>query len=142
MMRERGRMKNHPSGGRKRSVRRSPVVPCSLLLNKRNRLRFLLPRPRSSTHAPSKGKRSRSKVQQASPVQPDSSDDEPLSDKTDEPEPKSRKKDQTTPDLMIVDNDDDPLPETPKGMRKKEKSHAYTQQELDGLELLLLRLKS
>ena len=66
-----------------------------------------------------------------------------MSDKTGEPEPKSRKKDQTTPDLMIVDDDDnDSLPERPKGMGKKEKSHAYTQDELDGLELLCLRLKS
>ena len=43
---------------------------------------------------------------------------------------------------MIVDDDDDPLPERPKGMGKKDKSRAYTQDELDGLDSLLLRLKS
>ena len=93
-------------------------------------------------HAPSKGKWSRSKVRQASPVQFNSSEDEPLSDKTGEPEPKSRKKDHTTPELMIMDDDDDPLPERPKGTGKKDKSRAYTQDELDSLDSLLLRLKS
>ena len=43
---------------------------------------------------------------------------------------------------MIVDDDDDPLPERPKGTGKKDKSHAYTQEELDGLDSLLLQLKS
>ena len=43
---------------------------------------------------------------------------------------------------MIVDNNDDPLPRRPKGMGKKEKSHVYTQEELNGLDTLLLRLKS
>ena len=90
---------------------------------------------------PSEGKRSRSKVWWASPVR-FNSEDEPLSDKTGEPEPKSRKKDHTTPELMIVDDDDDPLPERPKGMGKKDKSHAYTPDELDGLDSLLLWLKS
>ena len=93
-------------------------------------------------HTPSESKRSRSKVRQASPVWFNSSEDEPLLDKTGEPEPKSRKKDHTTPELMIVDDDDDPLPERPKGIGKKDKSHAYTQEELDGLDSLLLRLKS
>ena len=90
----------------------------------------------------SEGKRSRSKVWRASPVQFNSSEDEPLSDKTGEPEPKSRKKDQTTPELMIVDEDDNPLPDRPKGTGKKDKSRAYTQDELAGLDLLLLWLKS
>ena len=93
-------------------------------------------------HAQSEGKWSRSKVWRASPVQYNSSEDEPLSDKTDEPEPKSRKKDETTPELMIVDDDDDPLPNRPKGMGKKDKSRAYTQDELAGLDSLLLQLKS
>ena len=92
--------------------------------------------------APSEGKQSRSKVRRASPVLFNSSEDEPLSDKTGKPEPKSRKRDHTTPELMIVDDDDDPLPERPKGTRKKDKSRAYTQDELDGLDTLLLRLKS
>ena len=93
-------------------------------------------------HAPSEGKRSRSKVRRASPVWFNSSEDKPLSDKTGEPEPKSRKKDHTTPELMIVDDDNDPLSERPKGTGKKDKSRAYTQDELDGLDSLLLRLKS
>ena len=92
--------------------------------------------------APSEGKRSRSKVRWASSVQFNSSEDELLSDKTGEPEPKSRKKDQTTPELMIIDDDDDPLPERPKGMGKKDKSCTYIQDELGSLDLLLLRLKS
>ena len=90
----------------------------------------------------SEGKRGRSKVWRASPVQFNSSEDEPLSDKTGEPEPKSRKKDQATPELMIVDDDDEPLPERPKGTGKKDKPSAYTQDELAGLDSLLLRLKS
>ena len=93
-------------------------------------------------HTQSEGKRSRSKVQRASPVRFNSSKDKPLSDKTGEPEPKSRKKDQTTPELMIIDDDDEPLPERPKGMGKKDKSRTYTQDELAGLDSLLLRLKS
>ena len=93
--------------------------------------------PGLPTCAPSESKRGQSKVQRASPVPFNSSDDEPLSDKRGEPEPKSRKRDQSTPELMIVD-DDDPLPGKPKGMGKKEKSHAYTQEELDSLDTLLL----
>ena len=90
----------------------------------------------------SEGKWSRSKVWWASPVWYNSLEDKPLSDKTGEPEPKSRKKDETTPELMIVDDDDDPLPNRPKGTGKKDKSHAYTQDELASLNSLLLRLKS
>ena len=93
-------------------------------------------------HAPSEGKRSRSKVQRASPVRFNSSEDEPLSDKTGKPEPKGIKKDHTTPELMIMDDDDDPIPERPKGMGKKDISRAYTQDELDSLDSLLLWLKS
>ena len=94
-------------------------------------------------HAPSDSKRSQSKVWQASPVRLNSSEDEPLSDKAGEPEPKSRKKDHTTPDLMILDDDDDdPLPRKPKGTGKKGKSHVYTQEELAGLKSLNLQLKS
>ena len=93
-------------------------------------------------HTQSEGKQSRSKVWQASPVWFNSLEDELLSDKTGELEPKSRKKDQTTPELMIMDDDDEPLPERPKGMGKKDKSRAYTQDELAGLDSLLLWLKS
>ena len=96
--------------------------------------------PGLPTHTPSKSKRGWGKVQWASPVPLNSSDDEPLSDRGGEPEPKSRKKDHSTPELMIVDDDDDdPLPRKPKGTGK---SHVYTQEELDGLDTLLLHLKS
>ena len=72
-----------------------------------------------------------------------SSEDEPLSDKTGKLEPKSRKKDHTTLNLMIVDDDDDsPLPGKPKGMGKKGKSCIYTLEELAGLESLNFWLKS
>ena len=98
--------------------------------------------PGLPTRAPSEGKRGQGKVQRASPVQFNSSDDKPPSDKGGEPEPKSRKRDHSTPDLMIVDDDDDPLPRRPKGMGKKEKSRVYTQEELNSLDTLLLRLKS
>ena len=99
--------------------------------------------PGQPTHTPSENKKGRGKIQRASPVLFNSSDDEPLSDKGGEPEPKSRKRDHSIPELMIVDDDDDdPLPGKPKGTRKKEKSHAYTQEELDSLDTLLLRLKS
>ena len=67
----------------------------------------------------SEGKRSRSKVWRASPVWYNSSDDEPLSDKTSKPEPKSRKKDETTPELMIVDDDDDPCPTDQRAWERK-----------------------
>ena len=79
---------------------------------------------------------------QSSPVRYNSSDDKPLSDKTSKLEPKSRKKDETTPELMIMDDDNDPLPDRPKGMGKKDKSHAYIQDELASLDSLLLWLKS
>ena len=41
-----------------------------------------------------------------------------------------------------MDDDDDPLPDRPKGMGKKDKSCAYTQDKLASLDSLLLRLKS
>ena len=63
------------------------------------------------------------------------------SQKRGEPEPKSQRRDPTTPDLMIVDDDDDePLPNKPIGMRKK--LRVYSQEELGTLDTLLLRLKS
>ena len=100
--------------------------------------------PGQATRAPSNNKRGWGKIRWDSPVPFNSSDDEPLSDKGGKPEPKSRKKDHSTPDLMIVDDDnnDDPLPGKPKGTGKKEKSCMYTQEELDSLDTLLLQLKS
>ena len=40
--------------------------------------------------------------------------------------------------MIVDDDDDDPLPGRPKGMGKKEKSRVYTQEELNGLNTLLL----
>ena len=93
--------------------------------------------PGQPTRAPSKNKRGQGKTQWASPVLFNSSDDESLSDKGGKPEPKSRKRDHSIPELMIVDDDDDPLPRKSKGMGKKEKSCVYTQEELDSLDTLL-----
>ena len=60
-----------------------------------------------------------------------------------EPEPKSRKKDHTAPDLLIVDdNDDDPLPGKPKSTSKNGKPRIYPQDELAGLKALNIWLKS
>ena len=99
--------------------------------------------PRLPTRAPSESKKGWGKVQWASPVPFNSSDEELLSDKGGELEPKSRKRDHSTPELMIVDDDDnDPLPGRQKGTGKKEKSCMYTQEELDSLDILLLHLKS
>ena len=95
--------------------------------------------PSLSTRAPSEGKKHRGKVRWDSPIPFNSSDDELLSDKGGEPEPKSRRRDHITPELMIVD-DDDPLPNKPKGLGKK--PQAYSQEELDSLNTLLLHLKS
>ena len=67
----------------------------------------------------SEGKWSRSKVWRASPIWYNSSEDKPLSDKTGKPEPKSRKKDETTPELMIVDDDNDPIPDRPRARERK-----------------------
>ena len=64
-------------------------------------------------------------------------------DKAGELEPKSKKKDHTAPDLLIVDDDDDdPLPRKLKGTGKKGKPRVYTQDELAGLKALNLQLKS
>ena len=69
----------------------------------------------------------------------DQSDDEPLSDKADEPKAKSHKQD-PTPDLVILEDDDStPLPRKMKGMGKKTRTHNPGEDE--GFEALFQHLK-
>ena len=69
----------------------------------------------------------------------DQSDDEPLSDRADEPKAKSRKRD-PTPDLVILEDDDNtPLPRRVKGTGKKARTH--TPGEDEGFEVLSNHLK-
>ena len=66
-------------------------------------------------------------------------DDEPLSNKTDEPKAKSRKRD-PTPDLVILDDDDNaPLPGKAKGTGKK--TRTQTSGEEEAIEALVNHLK-
>ena len=67
------------------------------------------------------------------------SDDDPLSDRANEPRAKNRKRD-PTPDLVVLDNDDNtPLPGKAKGMRKKARTQASVDKE--AIEVLSNRLK-
>ena len=88
--------------------------------------------------APSSGSQQREKAR-GKHVPGDRSDDDPLSDRADEPRAKSRKRD-PTPDLVVLDDDDNaPLPGKAKGMGKK----AHTQASVDeeAIEVLSNRLK-
>ena len=70
---------------------------------------------------------------------PTESDDEPLSDKADEPKPKSQRRD-PTPDLIILEDDNStPLPGKAKSMVKKARTHTASDEE--GFEALSQRLK-
>ena len=67
------------------------------------------------------------------------SDDDPLSDRADEPKAKNRKRDPTL-DLVILDNDDNtPLPGKAKGMGKKTRTQTLGEEE--AIEVLSNRLK-
>ena len=69
----------------------------------------------------------------------DPSDDEPLSNRADEPKAKNRKH-ETTPDLVILEDDDStPLPGKAKGAGKK--SRTQTPDEEEAIESLCQRLK-
>ena len=69
----------------------------------------------------------------------DQSDDEPLSDRSDEPKPKSCKWD-PTPDLVVLEDDDStPLPGKIKGTVKKARTHNPGEDE--GFEALSQSLK-
>ena len=129
------RMKNSTGGKKKGIKRRSPVVPCYLLMNTRNRFRFLLPKPFQAGYPrhldclPTLLLKAReAKARSNGPVQSSSTPQMMSHSRTKEASwsPKSRKRDHSTPDLMIVDDHDDPLPRRPKGMGKNEKSHVYT----------------
>ena len=62
----------------------------------------------------------RVKAQKDPAIVPDLSDDEPLSDQANEPKPEARKQD-TTPELVIVDDDDsNPLPGKQKTPKKSQ----------------------
>ena len=60
----------------------------------------------------------RGKTRRDNPLVTDPSDDEPLSDKADEPKPKSRKWD-STPELVILDDDSTPPPWESQGFGKE-----------------------
>ena len=88
--------------------------------------------------APSSGSQHREKAR-GKHVPGDRSDDDPLSDRADEPRAKNRKRD-PTPDLVVLDDDDNtPLPGKAKGMGKK----ACTQTSVDeeAIEVLSNHLK-
>ena len=70
-----------------------------------------------------------------------SSDDELLSDKEKELKSKVRKRDHGSPDLIILDDDDDPL-EDCKQKTPTKKPREYSAEEVEALERLLLQLKS
>ena len=81
----------------------------------------------------------RGKARQPSLKAADSSDDEPLPDKEPDPKPKGRKRNYTSPDVVVVD-DDEPLSSTQKTPAKKAKT--YTASEQETIDRLTLWLKS
>ena len=88
--------------------------------------------------ASSSSSKDRAKVRVKHPPT-DQSDDEPLSDRADEPKAKSRKWD-PTPDLVILEDDDStPLPGKIKSMGKKARTHNPGEDE--GFEALSQHLK-
>ena len=82
--------------------------------------------PSLPTQTPSVSQKGQGKVRRDSPTPFDLSDDEPLFDKVGEPEPKSHKRDPASPELMILDDDDHPLPCKSKGPGRKPSPRAYT----------------
>ena len=91
-----------------------------------------------SSKASSSGSKHREKVWGKHPPA-DPSDDEPLSDRADEPKAKNRKRD-PTPDLVILEDDDStPLPGKTKGVAKKTRTQNPGEEE--GFEALSQRLK-
>ena len=91
-----------------------------------------------SSKASSSGSKHWEKIGEKHPPT-DPSDDEPLSDRADEPKAKSRKH-EATPDLVILEDDDStPLPGKTKGVGKK--GHTQTPDEEEALEALCQHLK-
>ena len=91
-----------------------------------------------STKASSSGSKDRGKIRRELPPVADPSDDEPLSDKAEEPKPKSRRWDPTL-DLVVIDDDSTPLPRKTKSMGKK--SHSQNPGKDKGFEMLSQCLK-
>ena len=88
--------------------------------------------------APSSGSQHREKVR-GKHTPGDPSDDDPLSDRADEPKAKNRKRD-STPDLVVLDDDDNtPLPGKAKGTGKKTRTQTPVEEE--AIEVLSNRLK-
>ena len=88
--------------------------------------------------APSVSSKGRDKTRREIPPVADTSDDEPLSEKADEPKPKSHKRDPTL-ELVILDDNSTPLPSKAKVTGKK--SRNYTPDEEEALETLSQHLK-
>ena len=89
--------------------------------------------------ASTSGSKDRGKVQGKHPAVTDQSDDEPLSDKADEPKAKSCKRDSTQDLVILEDEDSTPLPGKVKGMGKKARTHNPGEDE--GFEALSQQLK-
>ena len=91
-----------------------------------------------SSKAPSSGSQHQEKAR-GKHTPSDPSDNEPLSDRADEPKAKNRKQD-PTPDLVILEDDDNtPLPGKAKGTGKK--TRTQTPGEEEAIEKLVNRLK-
>ena len=91
-----------------------------------------------SSKASSSSSKHREKVREKHPPT-NPSDDEPLSDRADEPKAKSRRH-EATPDLVVLEDDDStPLPGKTKGTGKK--TPTQTLDEEEALEALCQRLK-
>ena len=90
-----------------------------------------------SSKASSSGSKHREKVRGKHPPD-DLSDDEPLSDRADEPKAKNRKC-ETTPDLVVLEDDSTPLPRKTKGAGKK--ACTQTPGEEEAIEALCQHLK-
>ena len=88
--------------------------------------------------APSSGSQQREKAR-GKHVPGDQSDDDPLSDRANEPRPKSCKQD-PTPELVVLDDDDNaPLPGKAKGTGKKARTQTSVDEE--AIEVLSNHLK-
>ena len=128
----------------KRSARRSPTGPVLSLGDHEESISNLLKQAPPSWvsqppgKAPSSGSQHREKAR-GKHVPSDQSDDDPLSDRADEPRAKNRKRDPTL-DLVVLDDDDNtPLPGKAKGTGKKARTQASVDEE--AIEVLSNRLK-
>ena len=81
------------------------------------------------------------KARQPSPKGVNSSDDEPLPDKGLDPKPKGCKWDYTSPDLVVLDDDDSPLSSTNRKTLAK-KAKTYMEMAQRTMDRLTLQLKS